>query len=54
MLLPSDVLHALCPMVLLLGPARLRLSWALVFCHEFMAATRADESRDLSGLSGIS
>jgi hypothetical protein len=27
---------------------------ALGACHQFMAATRADESHDLSGLSGIS
>jgi hypothetical protein len=54
MLLPTDVLHALSSMILLLGPARLCLRWALVSCHEFMAATRADESHGLSGLSGIS
>ena len=50
MLLPTEVLHALSSMILLLGPAILCLSWALVSCHEFMAATRADESHNLSGL----
>jgi hypothetical protein len=54
MLLPTDVLHALSSMILLLGPARLCLRWAVVSRHEFMAATRADQSHGLSGLSGIS
>jgi hypothetical protein len=54
MLLPTNVLHALSSIILLLGPARLCLSRALVSCHEFMAAARADESHDLSGLSQIS
>jgi hypothetical protein len=37
MLIPTDVLYALSSMILLLGPARLCLSWSLVSCHEFMA-----------------
>lgn len=36
-------LHALSSMILLLLPARLCLSWTLISCHEFMAATRADD-----------
>jgi hypothetical protein len=35
--IPTDVLYALSSMILLLGPARLCLSWALVSCHEFIA-----------------
>ena len=53
MLLPTDALHALSSMILLFGPARLCVSWALVSCHEFMAATRTNESHDLSGVSEI-
>jgi hypothetical protein len=30
-------LYALSSMILLLGPAKLCLSWSLVSCHEFMA-----------------